>query len=350
MLLFFGMQDKTDGRDPLNPVGLKRAGFSGARNLTVEGVYVRVPSQFNMPKAGVSPFVFDGQMIADRLSGERWQVEVPTIDVSNLGISNILPTLRGAIGAMVFAGCANFDNNAPCEFCTVGGTNGKVPVDPKVIVEELKAIKRIGLSVFSVSLNTGQMPSGKELLAIEACASEIKKWDAGVSVSAEVWPYSLQGDLGSLKGKIDTFQVNMEMANDDARKLLCPAKPDSETYFRTFERLKKEGFDVSSVLQTNYYLEREFLSEVRSVIQRMLDMGVIPELLISRAVRGSRVRDGFSDRETTLEQNIERFKLFLGRMWLIAGEFGGKIKDLTGKSKGGCAKCGMCNVNGDLVS
>lgn len=125
MLLFFGMQDRTDGRDPLNPYALKRAGFSGARNLMVDGAPVRVPSQYNMKKAKDSPFVFEGKCIRDTVAGGEWSALAPTIDLSGSGIRELLPTMSGTVGVMVFPGCANFDKKAQCQFCIAGGSGGK---------------------------------------------------------------------------------------------------------------------------------------------------------------------------------------------------------------------------------
>ena len=348
LLLFFGMRDRTDGVDPLNPSGLRRAGFSGARNMRVNGINIRVPSQYNMPKATDSPFVFDGKRIMDRISGDSWKVELPGVDLKGAGIDCALPTLSGAVGIMVFPGCANFDIGKSCEFCIAGGTAGKTPITPLEAVAALQKIRDFGLPVTSVSLNTGQMPRGDEMSYILSCAEAIKKWDADVKISTEVWPYSVPSDLQPLKGKIDCFQVNIELTSDAARKVLCPAKPDAEAYFGVFERLAKAGFEVTSVLQTNFYIEKEPLEDVARAIRRMLSIGVIPEFLVSRAVTGANVADRFFGRKTTLRENISRYAEWLGRLTALTSEFGQEIAERSGKLCASCVKCGMCSLNAGM--
>ncbi len=345
MLLFFGMKDRTDGRDPMNPSGLVRAGFSGARNLYVEGEPVRVPSQYNAEKCGQSPLEFDGAKIANSLTGKIWQAELPKADLPDAKIRYLLPTLTETAGVMVFPGCANFDRGAQCRFCTAGTTDGKLAAKPEEVVAEIKFVRERGLRIYSVSLNTGQMQNGGELAALASCAKEIKRYDCSIAISAEVWPDSIPGDLWKFNGVIDSFQVNLELASDFARKALCPAKPDRETYFRTFEKLLEGGFGVSSVLQMNYYFNLEPLEGVACTISRMLDIGVVPELLVSRGVKGSKVNDGFFGRETALEENFGRFEEFLLRAESLIGEFGGRLQKASGKIRAGCVKCGMCNLN-----
>ncbi len=348
LLLFFGMRDRTDGVDPLNPSGLKRAGFSGARNMRVNGTNIRVPSQYNMPKAETSPFIFDGKRIMDGISGESWKVELPSVDLKNAGIECALPTLSGAVGIMVFPGCANFDLGKSCQFCIAGGTDGKVPIKPVEAVAALQKIRDYGLPVASVSLNTGQMPLGNEMDYVLSCAEAIKRWDADVKISTEVWPYSVPSDLRPLKGKIDCFQVNIELASDAARKILCPAKPDAEAYFSVFERLATAGFEVTSVLQTNFYIEEEPLDVVAKAIRRMLSLGAVPEFLISREVKGANVADKFFGRKTTLQENINQYAGWLERIAALVSEFGQEILERSGKLCASCVKCGMCSLNASI--
>ena len=348
MLLFFGMKDLTDGRDPLNPSGLARAGFSGARNLYVEDEPVRVPSQYNAEKCEQSPLEFDGAKIANSLTGRVWSVKLPEIDLMDAKIQYLLPTLTKTAGVMVFPGCVNFDIKTQCKFCTAGTTDGKLAAKPEEVVAEIKFVQERGLKVYSVSLNTGQMRDGGELAALASCAKEIKRYDSSIEISAEVWPGSIPSDLCEFSGVIDSFQVNLELASDFARKKLCPAKPDRETYFRTFETILKGGFGVSSVLQMNYYFNLEPLEGVACAMGRMLDLGVVPELLVSRSVRGSKVDDGFFGRKTTLEENMGRFEEFLFRAERLIDEFGGRLQKASEKIRAGCVKCGMCNLNRNL--
>jgi len=345
LALFFGMKDLTDGRDPLNPSGLMRAGFSGARNLYVESEPIRVPSQYNAEKCEQSPLEFDGTKIANSLTGGIWRTALPEVSLSDAKIKYLLPTLTETAGVMVFPGCVNFDRGAQCKFCTAGTTDGKLAAKPKEVVAEIKFVRERGLPIYSVSLNTGQMPDGCELNALASCANEIKRYDSSIAISAEVWPDSIPSDLRKFSGVIDLFQVNLELASDFARRELCPAKPDQKTYFRTFEKLLKEGFDVSSVLQMNYYFNLEPLDGVARAMKQMLDMGVVPELLVSRSVKGSKVNDGFFGAATTLEENFARFEEFLARVGSLTDEFGGRLQKASGKISAGCVKCGMCNLN-----
>jgi hypothetical protein len=346
LLLFFGMKDETDGSDPLNPSGLKRAGFGSARSLNVDGEYIRVPSQYNMPKAQNSPFSFNGKAIQDTITNESWRVTETKLNLSGLDLKAVIP---GKVsGAMVFRGCENFDIGKPCEFCRVGATIGKAPISPNILVSELKAIRERGVEVYSVSLNTGQMPNGGEFDAILSCAQAIRAWDARVAVSAELWPASIPMNLELAAKSISAFQVNMELANDEARASLCPAKPKSEEYFKAFERLRGWGFGVSSVLQTNFYLEKEPIGDVLRAIGRMLSIGVVPELLVSRAVGSAIIKDGFFNRETNFSENIGRFLEYLGRARKISAEFGTQILSESASFSSGCVRCGLCNINSVL--
>ena len=341
------MRDLTDGRDSLNPNGIKRGGFTGARSLLVEGVPIRVPSQKNMLKADRSPFEFDGNLVKDLLLGESWAAMVPEKDLGGAGLKKTSATPTGAVEAMTFAGCKNIDNGKACQFCLVCKAGGKAAVPPNSVVDEIKAIRAAGVPVTMDVLNTGQMENRGEMDALANCAYEIKRYDPGIKVAAEVWPGSLPKDPSSLKGVIDLFQVNMELSSDYARKILCPAKPKSEAYFSAFWSLRKNGFQVTSALQTNYYLEIEPLAGVLSAVWRMQAMGVVPELLVSRGVIGSSVKDGYWDRKTTFAQNLGRFAQWLDRMEIIAGSAGKYISEATQALSGGCAKCGMCNINAE---
>ncbi len=345
------MQDKTDGVDPLNPSGLARAGFSGARSMSVDGVPLRAPSQYNMQKVDMSPFVFDGREIVDMIDGERWPVKLSVFNLNKTGLNAINPTMEelGYVDVTTFGGCANFDNGVGCTFCRMGATIGKQPLDPGVLMEQLFALRNVNVyPLRSVCINTGQMPNGDEILYVAASSFITSGMGGGVTVSAEIWPGSVPAFLADLRGVINTFQVNIELASDYARNLLAPAKPNSGAYFAAFERLRKEGFGVSSVLQMNYFLEAEPLKGVLETIGRMLDMGVVPELLPSRAVKGSRVKDGFFGVETTLEQNLARYGQFLDRFWVVGQRFGGQIQSAGEDLAAGCAKCGGCNLNKDL--
>lgn len=343
------MKDLGYGRDPLNPAGLRRGGFSGARNLLVEDVPIRVPSQYNMPKAAESPFVFEGRRIFDILTLECWNVEVPKVSLPEGRISYTLPTITGFVDVMVFGGCENFDLKLPCEFCVVGPAKGKKPLEPSRLVEELQTIREAGLPVRSVSLNTGQTPkSGEEMRLVSACAEKVKEWDSAVTVSAEVWPYSIPPDIARMRGKIDIFQVNIELASDAARKKLCPGKPGKEAYFSAFEKLVSEGFKVTTVLQTNFYPNAEPLDGVIETVARIIRMGVVPEFLVSRAVKGANVLDGYFDRQTSMWENIDRFELFLGRMKKIVVGLVGELGKMKAEFGAGCVSCGMCNINKEL--
>jgi hypothetical protein len=302
-----------------------------------------------MLKAAQSPFVYSKDKIRDTILDESISVSLPLSDLSNLDINNlIVASNSGVVSAMVFSGCKNFDDNLACQFCTVGKAKTKIAIDPQVIIAELKSLRNFNFSVTSVSLNTGQMLNGGEFDAILNCANAIKDYDSSIKIAAEIWPYSVPKDLSVAKEKIDVFMINLELANDYARKKLCPAKPDKQTYFEVFNRLNKSGFKITSVIQTNYYLQYEPIHEVISTIKQLLYLGVVPELLISRAVKNSKITDGFFDAQTTLEQNIARYFIWLSRMEKIIDSVGLDLSSISKKITAGCIKCGLCNLNKDL--
>ncbi len=350
MLLFFGMRDENPNFDRLNPANKKRAGFSAAKSLMIDDIAVKIPSQYNMLKAAQSPFVYSGDKIYDTILGDSISVSLPSLDLSDSNINNlIVASNNGVVSAMVFNGCKNFDDNIACQFCTAGKAKSKVVIDPQLIVAELKTLNRFNFSVNTISLNTGQMLTGGEFEAILNCANAIKNYDSNIKIAAEIWPYSVPKDLSVAKEKIDVFMINLELANDYALKKLCPAKPDKQEYFEVFNRLNKSGFEVTSVIQTNYYLQDEPIGEVISTIKQMLYLGVTPELLISRAVRNSNITDGFFDVKTTLEQNLVRYFLWLNRIeQLIDSSVAKSISIKSKEVNAGCVKCGMCNLNPDI--
>ncbi len=353
--LFFGARDVTGTIDPLNPNSLKRAGFSAARNVLLEDkVPVKVPTQFSMIGARYSPLIYDGKTLKNELTGQQIIASDSPMKVP-MSVKNLLPTASGAVGVMAFAGCAFFDRGKQCEFCSVGSALGKSPLDQKQMLAELKTLGQIGYKINTITINTGQPPKpGDDLRLVGAMAKAIKRNYPGIPIAAEVGPFSFKGsDLKRFMTKlrlnyVDTFMINIELIDDKARKKLCPAKPSRDTYLNLMKKLSQCGFQVSTVIQLNFYPELE--GDVPRFIKELASIGnVIPEMLISRAVPASKLGDAYwKQLEKDLPINyaqalmVERFSVFVKRLQNI-----NKAMQLAGfaQARAGCVKCGMCNIN-----
>lgn len=363
--LFFGAKDLTETVDPLNPNNLKRAGFSAARNIMIAGkVPMKLPTQHSMKGVDKSPLSYDGTKLYDSILKKSIEASdfYSTIPIE---VNVLLPTASGSVGLMVFPGCALSDNGNQCEFCILKGAKGTTPVNPEQVVKELSILYSIDYKPTNLTINTGQpMKKGDDLVNVGNVARKVKEVYPELPLAAEVGPFSFinQSDIShTLKDcgldNIDTFMINVEMIKDSARKQLCPGKPSLDEYLSIIKKLTDLNYNVSTVLQLNFYPEMQETKDYYTFFKKLSEIGkgkAVPELLISRAVPGSRLEDPYwKDNDNSYSSHflmymmMFRFRKFESQLESIAmiyDEFGFD----TSKFKAGCVKCGMCNVNDDV--
>lgn len=361
--LFFGAQDLTETIDPLNPNELKRAGFSAARNIIINGdTLLKLPTQFSMIGANKSPLSYDGKKLYDSIrnkyiTASDYNLAIPA------EITNLLPTASGTVGVMAFSGCNLFDIGKPCEFCTVGATVGKTKLNSNTIVKELKQLIATGYNPKNVTINTGQLQKyGADLELVGQMAQVLNSNFPKLPIAAEIGPFSFLNKEITMKilqryglDIIDTFMINVELIRDSARKQLSPGKPLLEDYLYVIKGLSNLGYKVSSVVQLNFYPEMQDEKDYLMFFQKLAEVGkgkVVPELLISRAVPGSRLKDSYwrllkKNNISSLNLMVERFIDFGERLNKITDAYNRYAFDVS-EFKAGCVSCGMCNLNKEI--
>jgi len=357
------VRDLTGITDPLNPNDLRRAGFSAARNVTIAGdLPAKLPTQFSMIGAEKSPLSYNGIEIYDSIRDKRIKASDYNLQVPK-GVTSLLPTTSGTVGVMAFSGCALFDKGEPCEFCTVGGTTGKVELDPEKVVNELRLLIEVGYNPKNITINTGQPPGkGNDLALVGRITQALRDAYPDLPVAAEVGPFSFLDkgvSMETLKeyglDTIDTFMINVELIRDSARKRLSPGKPTLDEYISVIGGLTDLGYNVSTVVQLNFYPEMQDITDYEDYFKRLAEVGrgkAIPELLISRAVPGSRLSDSYwkamtGTKTDVLGVMIERFVDFGKRIQGITQAYN-KFGFDSSKFNAGCVSCGMCNLNKEV--
>jgi hypothetical protein len=364
--LFFGVRDQTGKTDPLNPNSLKRAGFSAARNILIAGkVPVKLPTQYSMIGAGKSPLTYDGTKLHDlilnrSIEASDYQLKVPK------EVTILLPTASGTVGMMAFSGCALRDKGKQCQFCILPGAERIEAVKPEQVVKELALLYNIGYNPINLTINTGQPVKKEEDLRIVGdIARKIKETYPKLPLAAEVGPFSFLSELSEAEIKqtvercgldvIDTFMINVEMIRNSVRKQLCPGKPSLDKYLSIIDKLTDLNYSVSTVLQLNFYPEMQDSRDYINFFRKLAEIGkgkAVPELLISRAVPGSRLEDPYwkdigQDKTDTLDMMIQRFSNFKKQLMVISMYYNEVGFDAS-RVKSGCVRCGMCNVNYDI--
>jgi radical SAM protein (TIGR04043 family) len=333
-----------------NPFFEKRGGYSDGAFLTLENkLFVDAPvfnnwvkfSPLGLQKQNGNLIISENGVPLSRaklLNPPQWYYQ-KTSDGINMG-RIIQQHGPDQLATAVWSYCELFNTGEQCKFCAIGvNKRAMTRKDPRQIIEAVSAALSENPN-YEIVMNSGTTltPDRGANIFIELCRNLSRETNVPIAVEmappAENKYFDLLQDSG-----VEAVMMNLELSNEDLRRLYCPGKARLGTQNRYFEAYKYalkvfgEG-QVSSVLLAN--LERK--ESTIEGAKKLIETGVIPSILIFRGTDGTILEQYSNANPTDIKEIYENVSRFL------------KMYGLNPKNQTGCMKCGGCSLEGDYYN
>ncbi len=232
--------------------------------------------------------------------------------------------------------CFAQDKEQKCKFCSIEDKDYDIIPAPQVIA----GIKKLFEKTYEYSLNIGGGTYKNPDYMIDYLADIIKgiRRFSNTAISCEIAPPKDLKKLDELKqAGCNSLIINLEVANDDLRAEVCPAKHkiSYEHYYETYKHgveIFGEG-KVSCVLVVGIQPDDNIINECK----KLVSIGVIPTLIPFKAMDNCY----YNNRENCNPKNLVHCAKELAKMLL-------KHK-LSPCNQLGCTKCGGCSLEVDYA-
>ncbi len=330
-----------------NPFFEKRGGYSDGAFLTLEDqLFVDAPvynrwvkySPLSLQKQNDNLIISEkGVPLSDTklLTPPRWYYK-KTSDEVYMG-RVIQQHGLNQLATAVWSYCELFNTGEQCKFCVIGvNKKSMARKDPRQIIEAVSAALSENPN-YEIVMNSGTTltPDRGANMFIEVCRDLSRETNVPIAVEmappAENRYFDLLQDSG-----VEAVMMNLELSNENLRRLYCPGKArlgSQDRYFEAYKYALKvfgEG-QVSSVLLAN--LERK--ESTIEGAKRLIETGVIPSILIFRGTDGSILEQYPNANLADIKEIYENVSRLL------------RMYGLNPKKQTGCMKCGGCSLEGD---
>ena len=242
--------------------------------------------------------------------------------------------LVGVLGA---PSCELFENGNACRFCMLncGATN-----DDRSVEEIIEAfgLARQDRKAYNLTLTTGLQISLRDVAKTVEAIAKVKRGLGGAALALEMAPFPEDGRtrMQELKDAgLDTLMMPLDCASEVAQQQYVPGK--AALLQRSYWENVTDGVKIfgQGNLTSNILVGLEPLEETLRAMDRMLELGVIPEPLPVRW-DDSKLLNG-----EPLPLTDPRF-LIKARTFIADYIQKNGLRETIQRTRAGCAACGGC--------
>lgn len=240
----------------------------------------------------------------------------------------------GCVTIWPSSNCCYDKPNEKCKFCSIVKEN-ETPLDTTVLANSIKKLFELSKdNMLNFSGGTYKNPDAMADYWIDL-VKKIRAFSPAKIAIEFAPPSDLQKIVKMKEAGVDVAIMNLEVANDDLRKKICPGKSkiSYDHYYNAFNKaVEVFGWgQVSSVLIAGIQPKEDIMSEC----EKMAKIGVFPTVMPIRPLDNAPVDlNTRCDPDDLIEIATHLAKLLVKY-------------NLDFKKQEGCTKCGGCSIEND---
>lgn len=241
---------------------------------------------------------------------------------------------KGCVTIWPNSNCCYDKGNEKCKFCSIVKER-ETPLDTDELASSIEKLFKLSKdNMLNFSGGTYKNPDAMANYWIDLVKKIRKFSDAKIAI--EFAPPSDLNKLFEMKeAGVDVAIMNLEIANDELRKKICPGKSQIsyEHYYKAFEKAVEvfgKG-QVSSVLIAGIQPKEDIMKEC----EKMAALGVFPTVMPIRPLDNAPVDISTRCSSSDLIEIATHLSELLVKY------------DLDFKKQEGCTKCGGCSIEND---
>lgn len=234
--------------------------------------------------------------------------------------------------------CDYIKNGKICQFCSLSAygslKNIKYRLDPNILAKMLKVAfdnKIYDLNFSSGTILTEDKSASYYIDVLKK--AELDKYGEQIFVSIEIAPPDTDEYIEDLsKCGVTSLIMNIEIADDNLRKTICPGKSEIplDRYFKAMKKaVSLLGYgNVSSVLLAGIQPAEDIIM----LGSKLIEMGVIPTIMPFKPLDDCLMSNyGITNPEELIQINDTLTRLL-------------HMKGLNPTNQNGCTRCGGCSL------
>lgn len=240
------------------------------------------------------------------------------------------------VGVLGSPRCSLFESGNACQFCMLNGGEANKECSVEEILEAFGFAKE-DKKAYNVTLTTGLQASKTDVQKIIEAVAKLKRSLGCAALALEVAPFPEQSQniLRAFKDAgLDTLMMPLDCASEIAQRRYLPGKAELlQKVYRENVKYAVELFGRGNVT-SSIIVGLEPLPETLKAIERMLEVGVIPEPIP--------VRWDDSKISGRLLPLTNPNDLIIARQVIQRLVEQNGIREIMERTRAGCAACGGC--------